>query len=487
MLQRSSIVRWWALAVLLGTLVFAPAVAQPAGSLPLLPLSSDPFTNPTSQHQTEVEPDAFSFGSMIVTAFQVGRFYDGGSSDIGWATSQDSGETWTRGFLPGLTVHGGGTTYNRVSDPAVAYDARHDAWLIISLPLLQGGLGNAITVNRSTNGGTAWSAPIFITETFGLDKTWLACDNTATSPFYGNCYAQWSVFSRMVMSVSRDGGLSWDAPRAMLTFAFGLGGQPLVQPNGTVIVPYLGSSIAAFRSTDGGQNWGSPVSIASSSYVPPSIIGLRGLNLPTAAIDAGGRVFVAWPGCADESDCLTNDLWMSWSDDGAIWSAPARIVASPELTISAVLPGLAIEPGTAGVSARMGIMFYYYYSVPCVRDSGKLFAGFTSSADGGTTWTPAITLAGPFDLEWVALTNQGRMVGDYMDVGFAGGRAFPIFSLPRPPSVAQFDQVIATVAGGLAPGVVLPDHAISAASLPSCRYLPLISQPDPFAQPTPLR
>ena len=88
MLQRSSIVRWWALAVLLGTLVFAPAVAQPAGSLPLLPLSSDPFTNPTSQHQTEVEPDAFSFGSMIVTAFQVGRFYDGGSSDIGWDAFQ---------------------------------------------------------------------------------------------------------------------------------------------------------------------------------------------------------------------------------------------------------------------------------------------------------------------------------------------------------------------------------------------------------------
>ena len=485
-LQRSSFARWWALAVLLGALALPPApAALPAAPLPLVPLSGDPYTNTASQHQTQVEPDAFSFGSTIVAAFQVGRFYDGGSSNIGWASSQDSGASWAHGFLPGLTVAEGGS-YNRVSDPSVAYDARHGAWLVISLPLLQGGLGNAVAVNRSTNGGTAWSAPVFITETFGLDKTWLACDNSATSPFYGSCYAQWSVFGRMVLSVSRDGGLSWDAPRGP-SAAFGLGGPPVVQPNGAVIVPYLGSGIAAFRSTDGGQSWETPVQIATVPYVPPSQIGVRGLSLPTAAIDANGRVFVAWAGCDAAAGCETNDLWMSWSDDGASWPAPARIAAGPpDLRISAVLPGLAIEPGTAGASARIGLMFYYYYSAPCKRDSGKLFAGFTSSADGGATWAPAVALAGPFEREWLALTNQGRMVGDYMDVGFAGGRAFPIFSLPRAPLGAQFDQVIATVAGGLAPGVALPERAISAENLP-CRYLPLVQAPDPFARPTPLR
>ena len=38
-----------------------------AGNSPLQ-LSSDPYTNTTSQHQTEVEPDSFSNGSTIVTA-----------------------------------------------------------------------------------------------------------------------------------------------------------------------------------------------------------------------------------------------------------------------------------------------------------------------------------------------------------------------------------------------------------------------------------
>jgi len=42
-----------------------------------LQLSSDLYANKTSQHQTEVEPDTFSYGSTIVTAFQVGRFSDG--------------------------------------------------------------------------------------------------------------------------------------------------------------------------------------------------------------------------------------------------------------------------------------------------------------------------------------------------------------------------------------------------------------------------
>ena len=63
----------------------------------------DPFTNSTSQHKTVVEPDTFSFGSTIVAAAQSGRFFDGGSSGIGWSTSTNNGVSWTSGTLPGRT------------------------------------------------------------------------------------------------------------------------------------------------------------------------------------------------------------------------------------------------------------------------------------------------------------------------------------------------------------------------------------------------
>src|SRR5205085_10992068 len=52
-----------------------------------LQISSDPYTNSDSQHLTEVEPDTYSYGSTVVAVFQTGRFRDGGSSNIGWATS----------------------------------------------------------------------------------------------------------------------------------------------------------------------------------------------------------------------------------------------------------------------------------------------------------------------------------------------------------------------------------------------------------------
>src|SRR5258708_12565978 len=69
----------------------------------LLQLSSDPFTNSTSQHRTEVEPDTFAFGSTIVSTFQVGRFFSGGASDIGFATSTNGGHSFTSVSLPGAT------------------------------------------------------------------------------------------------------------------------------------------------------------------------------------------------------------------------------------------------------------------------------------------------------------------------------------------------------------------------------------------------
>ena len=71
--------------------------------------SRDPYENGESQHETEVEPDSAAFGKTVVAVFQVGRIFDGGARSIGYAVSRDSGRTWRRGFLPGLTP--------RASDP----------------------------------------------------------------------------------------------------------------------------------------------------------------------------------------------------------------------------------------------------------------------------------------------------------------------------------------------------------------------------------
>ncbi|MBK9710541.1 MAG: hypothetical protein IPO81_04275 [Kouleothrix sp.] len=114
-------------------LVLALSTALVAlANVPVTSISSDPYANTDSQHATQVEPDSFAFGSTIVTAVQTGRFYNGGASNICWSTSTNSGSTWTNGCLPGLTNNTppGGGTFDRVSDPVVAYDAKHNVWMI---------------------------------------------------------------------------------------------------------------------------------------------------------------------------------------------------------------------------------------------------------------------------------------------------------------------------------------------------------------------
>ena len=53
------------LAIILTLIAAAPGLA----AVPLTRVSTDPYTNAASQHQTEVEPDTFSFGSTIISAF----------------------------------------------------------------------------------------------------------------------------------------------------------------------------------------------------------------------------------------------------------------------------------------------------------------------------------------------------------------------------------------------------------------------------------
>src|SRR5215831_15969673 len=80
-----------------GSLVAGAALAIPGsalGNVRLTRISTDPFSNTTSQHATEVEPDTFANGSTIVSTFQVGRFFSGGATDIGVARSTNGGATW---------------------------------------------------------------------------------------------------------------------------------------------------------------------------------------------------------------------------------------------------------------------------------------------------------------------------------------------------------------------------------------------------------
>ena len=423
----------------------APAI------VPLVKLSSDTFTNSSSQHATEVEPDSFAWGQTktIVAAFQVGRIHDGGASDIGYTISTDNGATWQSGMLPGLTTFECSGKNSAVSDTAVIYDAAHAVWLISSLPISATNI--QVAVNRSTDGGATWSKPVIVANGANLDKDWITCDNTTTSPFYGNCYAEWDDNGNgnlIHMSTSSDGGATWSAPQSVA--ANGLGGVPLVQPNGTVIVPYLANApfIESFSSSDGGATWSTPVVV---SQVNDHAVagGLRSDALPSAAIDAVGTVYVVWQDCSFRTNCTSNDLVMSTSADGTTWSAPARIpIDATTSTVDHFIPGLGIDPNTSGNTAHLGLTYYYYPQANCTASTCALFVGFISSIDGGATWSSPTSFAGPMSLSWLPSTFSGQMVADYIATSFSNGKAYGVFAVAKANSGTTFDEAIYTTQSG---------------------------------------
>jgi hypothetical protein len=408
-------------------------------------IGNDPFTkstctaNNTQNHKANVEPDSFAYGSTIVAAYQVGRLYDGGACAIGFSTSTDNGTTWTTsGLLPGITKN---TTTkgpnDRATDASVAYDVSHKVWLISSLPLLESGgvHGNAVLTSRSVDGKT-WDSPVTTATGGDLDKNWIACDNTASSPFFGNCYTEWDDHgngNKMQMSTSTDGGLTWSKPST--NGAGIIGGQPVVQPNGTVVVPTANANetaIGSYRSTDGGATWSAVTTVATVKH--HTVAGsLREGPLPSAEVAGDGTVYVAWSDCRFRSGCKTNDIVYSSSSNGTTWSAVTRVpIDATNSGVDHFIPGLAVNPasGTTTTPTKLALTYYFYPS-----GSSQLSVGFITSADGGANWSGATTVKSGMPSTWAANTTQGRMVGDYMSTSFTGdGVAHGVFGTAGTPS-----------------------------------------------------
>lgn len=429
-----------------------------AAQVPLTQISTDTFTNTTSQHETEVEPASYSLGSTIVSVFQVGRFTDGGASDIGFSTSTDGGTTWTNGELPGITTIQGTGRYDRASDTSVTYNVKYRRWLAEVLALSSTGSphGAAVLVSSSTDGIT-WNKPVTVSviEPGGYyDKPWIGCDNYASSPFFGNCYVEWDDFSKgdlIQMSTSTDGAKTWSAKQGTAGSAFGTGGIPLVQPNGTVVVPcndqFL-ENVLAFTSTNGGTSWTAPVTVAPI-FEHLVAGGMRALDLIGAQIDAAGNVYVVWADCSFRAGCSSNDIVMSTSSDGTTWTAPARIPIDPlTSSVDHFTPGLAVEANSSGSTARLGLTFYYFPHANCTT-ACNLSVGYINSKNGGATWNRVTTLTDGINPSWLPSTTSGQMAADYLTTAFTSGKAHGVFASAQAPVGSVFDEAMFTNATGL--------------------------------------
>jgi hypothetical protein len=328
-----------------------------------------------------------------------------------------------------------------------------------------------VLASSSATNGLSWQHPVTVaaTQTNFFDKEWIACDNTETSPFYGNCYIEYddaAAGNRLHMSTSTNGGITWT--EASVPAISVLGGQPVALPSGRVVVPMDNGSVStviAVHSDDGGVTFSAPVTIATISdhFVAG---GLRTEPLPSAEVDGAGTIYVIWQDCRFRSSCTSNDIVMSTSTDGVSWSPVVRIpIDALNSGVDHFIPGIAADSGNRGriivpatatrgivtgsfPLARLAVTYYYYPNAQCTSSTCQLNVGLVATADAGQSWAVSAPLnPTPMHLSDLANTNQGRMVGDYISTSFSNGRAFGVFAIAKPPIGGVFDEGMYTLTG----------------------------------------
>ena len=407
-------------------------------------ISRDPFAD-SAVHATEVEPDSFSVGSKVVATFQVGRYPDGGASALGFATSADAGRTWRSGTLPGLTrAAQPAGLYPRASDPVVAYDVKHGVWLVASLAIATPDF--ALAISRSPD-GISWQPPVIVFtapptfgDDLGLDKEWIVCDNGTASPFRGRCYVTYTDFQFGFLSTrhSDDGGVTWSAPSSFNTGFTDAGPQPLVRPNGELVIAFRNlESMYALRSTTGGESFGPPEQIAAAPAAATPR--LRAPSLPSAEIAADGTIYVAWNGCTFRPGCTANDIVVAHSLPAGGWAVARVPIHAASSGFNEFTPGIAVDPASSGAGTRIALT---YYSLRPCSDVCRVDVGAIASTDGGRTWSQPQrlnTLSMP--QPWLPSAG-GFFLGDYISTSFAGGRAVGVLALAEPPVGKRLDEAI---------------------------------------------
>jgi hypothetical protein len=410
------------------------------------------------QENTQVEPDSFAWGNKIVATFQSWRIFYGGAAGLAWATSGDGGVRWRSGTLP-LGA------YAAASDPVVAYDAEHGVWLISGIGFR--GRFHEVFVSRSTD-ALRWSQPVVAADSVDEDhdKEWITCDNGARSPFRGRCYVAYVDTTRWQLGIrwSDDGGQTWSKPQRLQPGVTGQGAvfsgpMPVTRPNGDLVVPYSffapinqggrgiaeEDRVAAVVSHDGGATFSQPVRI-SSLEPADDLAQVRAPALPSAAVDAAGKMYVAWQDGRFRTSGSANDVVFSTSTNGLQWSEPVRVGLSFAPTY--ILPAIAVDPATSGKKARLAIAYYTMrmstgckvYVPGCYQ---QIDAWLVQSHNAGRTWSAPRKLNGQsMQIEWLADTSLGAMLGDYVSVSYAKGKAVPVVALAGPPSALGYSESI---------------------------------------------
>lgn len=255
------------------------------------------------------------------------------------------------------------------------------------------------------------------------DKPFIAADNNPYSPFAGNLYVGWTEFSLsksiILFSRSTDGGITWSAPYEISTHE-GIprddngaveGFSAVAGPDGALYAIWAdGGSIILTTSRDGGLTFSSSEKIidTSASYFKVEDVE-RSDGFPQIGIDPRTeRLYVTW------TDYRNGDVDVFCStsrDRGKTWSAAARVNNDPlHDGDDQFFQWLAVDPA----SGAAYVVFYDRRQDPENRSAIIVLA---RSTDGGQTFANYAWTETPFDA-------GDQFIGDYTGIAALNDRVY---------------------------------------------------------------
>ena len=371
----------------------------------------------SGQNETLVAVNPLNGDNAVV----VYKDYRGDMRDYLSATT-DGGVTWHEQLFPRPSPD-----LLQDTDPTVFFRPDGRAYLLwtSSSDFQHGGLFSA----WSDDSGQTWSQPVAVTLPEGHfdDKSWLAFD-TSGGPLNGDMYASWTRFgnAEIMEARSTDGGSSWSAPVQVSAGPWSSdndGAQPLVLPDGTLIIIFLHANpantetVMLARSTDGGTTFQGNVPLFDIQPAPYTLPGehWRLVTYESLAYDpVRGWLTLVWSDYG-QSDTNGVDIYTSRStDQGVSWSDRMRLNDDP--------PGIVRDQWFPMVAAapdgRLTAMWLDRRDDPANR---LYYAYARTSTNGGLTWAPSVRVSSAPSDPGVNIPPGSDGIGDYIGLSAGAG------------------------------------------------------------------
>ena len=368
-----------------------------------------------------------------------------GVGPVRYAWTADSGRSWHRRVLRGVTLGTGGP-WEDASWAVPSAGLGRETYVVTST---RRGCDSAVVVARAAD-GRSFGVPHLVTLRKSCRsltvKTWIAVDTGRSSLHRGRVHVSWLVFhddadgnrvgQQQFVSHSDDRGRTWSRPLALSRRSgFTHFNSIVVQPDGAVTVSY-GSfelddppdelGIVARTSTDGGETFAPAVAVTTNR------LGFSGTPdtrccMPTLAVDRGtGWMYLALGDKRRRDDDL-NDILVWRSRDGSTWLGP--VLASGRRD-----GGRSYERFTPSVGAHNGTVFVVW-TRRLVRDgvlADLIQQEAVVSRDRGRSFGRPRLIGPPADIRFSppAAGFSDRFTGDYTTTVAVPGRAYTSWARP---------------------------------------------------------